>query len=69
MWRNWSSCPPVVGIKCSVATVGHGMVCRVLKKLKIGGIGEMALWLRALSTLASDLSSVPGTHIAVHNHA
>lgn len=34
---------------------------------KVGGSGEMVQWLRARAALAEDLSSVPSTHMVVHN--
>jgi hypothetical protein len=30
--------------------------------------GEMAQWLRALTTLPEVLSSIPSNHMATHNH-
>ena len=37
-------------------------------KTNFFGDGEMAQQLRALSTLAENLGSVPSTHMAAHNH-
>jgi hypothetical protein len=32
------------------------------------GAGEMAQWLRALTSLPEVLSSIPSTHMVPHNH-
>jgi hypothetical protein len=37
-------------------------------KKKVGGAGEMAQWLRALTTLPKVLSSIPSNHMVAHNH-
>jgi hypothetical protein len=34
----------------------------------IGGVGEMAQWLRALTALPEVLSSIPSNHMVAHNH-
>lgn len=42
--------------------------CFTLSDLKITtGVGEMAQWLGAFTTLAEDPSLVPRTHIVAHN--
>jgi hypothetical protein len=47
----------------------HLFVCLFVCFLKpASGAGEMAQWLRALTTLPEVLSSIPRNHIVVHNH-
>jgi hypothetical protein len=36
-------------------------------KIRSAGAGEMAQWLRALSTLLENQSSIPSTHVAAHS--
>lgn len=40
--------------------------CSFIKENK--GSGELTYWLRTLSALPEDLSSLPSTHVAAHNH-
>ena len=49
---------------------GLGGKKREREKKKKGrkGAGEMAQWLRALSTLPEVLSSIPSNHMVAHNH-
>jgi hypothetical protein len=37
------------------------------KELKLGA-GDMAQWLRALTALSEDISSIPGNHMVAHTH-
>jgi hypothetical protein len=39
-----------------------------LKMIDSFRAGEMAQWLRALTTLAEVLSSIPSNHMVAHNH-
>jgi hypothetical protein len=39
-----------------------------INKRNLGGGGEMAQWLRALTALPEFLSSIPSKHMVAHNH-
>ena len=55
---------------------GHGekfldrtaMACAVRSRIDKWGAEEMAQWLRVLTALPEDLSSIPSIHMVAHNH-